>query len=298
MTQPTDLKPFTEHLEELRHTLLSMVATIVAAFILTFAFHETLFEFFTAPLRAMLTVNTVSRSSLKEEILQNNSDVTITYRLADQEFLSDFSSQKEIQLPPGKQVIIKTTYNEKAPVLLSPLEGINSIIKLSFMSALAISVPIWGYFCLRFLLPAFVYGSGTLITLCLSLGISAMLLGIAFGYKFFIPMANEALYAFNSKLGIPLTSLALYLDYSMNLLFASVAICEIALGFIFAVYLELISLESLLKMRKGVIIGSLIIGALLTPPDVLTQLIAAIPLWLIYEGVLLYARVFKKNTVK
>jgi sec-independent protein translocase protein TatC len=64
---------------------------------------------------------------------------------------------------------------------------------------------------------------------------------------------------------------------------------------LFMVQLRLLKAEAMAAKRRHVVLGAFIVGALLTPPDVLTQLMLAIPLILLYEMAILYAR-FLENS--
>ena len=86
------------------------------------------------------------------------------------------------------------------------------------------------------------------------------------------------------------TPLTHYLDYTIFLLLANGLAFELCVLGLFAVHLGLVTAEGLLAKRRVAIVGAFILGALLTPPDVLTQIMLAIPLIVLYEGIILYAR--------
>ena len=68
------------------------------------------------------------------------------------------------------------------------------------------------------------------------------------------------------------------------------ALVVVAIVVIVLVRLRVVSLEKLRAIRSYVIVGAFVIGAIFTPPDVLSQLMLAVPLWLLYELGLLMAR--------
>jgi sec-independent protein translocase protein TatC len=67
---------------------------------------------------------------------------------------------------------------------------------------------------------------------------------------------------------------------------------EVPVVVIVLVRLRMVSLEKLRSIRSYVIVGAFVVGAIFTPPDVVSQLLLAVPLWLLYEFGMLMARFF------
>ena len=101
-------------------------------------------------------------------------------------------------------------------------------------------------------------------------------------FKFFIAMAPESIRV--------MTDINQYLGFVFKLIFAFGVAFEIPIATILIVKNGIMSKESLVKARPYLIILFLIVGMLLTPPDVFSQLFLAIPMWILFEVGILFAR--------
>ncbi len=108
-----------------------------------------------------------------------------------------------------------------------------------------------------------------------------------FGFKFFLGFANENIQAF--------PSMKEYLSFSSKLLLAFGVVFELPLVLTFLARMGLVSVEFLKKNRKYALLLFFVGAAILTPPDVVTQIMMAFPLMLLYEISILGARVFGKK---
>ena len=111
-----------------------------------------------------------------------------------------------------------------------------------------------------------------------------------FGFKFFLGFASETIQA--------LPSMKEYLTFSAKLLLAFGLVFELPLVITFLAKLGIVSVDFLKKNRKYALILFFAGSAILTPPDVVTQIMMAVPLMLLYEISILGARVFGKKKAK
>lgn len=190
------------------------------------------------------------------------------------------------------QFILSQVPNAKL-FLFSPVEGFIAVFRLSFWLGLLATSPYWIFALIRFLtpalrenekgwLPAFFLLSGILITLGLLLCIHVTL-----------PLATQYLFEFNQTIGTNLWGFSSFLDFALMLLFAHGVAFESGAVLFFLIHVRILDGAMLAKKRRHAIVTSLVIGALLTPPDVLTQICVAIPLILFYELAILYSKVRK-----
>jgi sec-independent protein translocase protein TatC len=114
-------------------------------------------------------------------------------------------------------------------------------------------------------------------------------LGICVAYYVTIPFANHSLWNFNAAIGQNLWSLSNYLNFTLFLFFSHALAFEIALFFLVLVHVRVLTKEWMIKKRKFMILGAFILGALLTPPDIFSQLLMALLLMTLYECALFYA---------
>lgn len=119
--------------------------------------------------------------------------------------------------------------------------------------------------------------------------------GLAFAYFVVFPMAWAFLIG-TAPEGISVTpDIASYLDIVLKMFFAFGVAFEIPVATILMVWSGLTTVESLKKKRPYVIVGVFVVGMLLTPPDVISQILLAIPMWILFELGLIFAVMGKKS---
>ena len=87
-----------------------------------------------------------------------------------------------------------------------------------------------------------------------------------------------------------------YLNFALNMFFAFGVTFEVPIAVILVVRVGIVSLEKLREIRPYVIVGAFVVAAVVTPPDVASQVLLAVPLWLLYEVGLLVAAWMGKPT--
>lgn len=88
-----------------------------------------------------------------------------------------------------------------------------------------------------------------------------------------------------------------YLDFAMGMFLAFGVTFEVPIAVIIMVRMGFVSIAKLREIRSYVIVGAFVVAAVVTPPDVLSQCLLAIPLWLLYEaGVLVAAWLYQPTT--
>ena len=240
-----EIREMGDHLEDLRAALIKSFAAIAIAFILCFLFHQPLIESFEAPFASARPQETF------KIISQTSTEITV----------------ERVGHPL---------------VILGPLEGISIALKVSLWGSLALAAPFWGYFLLQFILPGLHSHERNMIAPFTLLSLLAMAAGAAFGLGV-APLSNAFLMEFNSSLGVNFWGLEQTIDYSIVLILANMIAFELIAILLLLTHFGWISAEQLVSQRKKAIIISLIVGAVLTPPDVLTQILLALPLICGYE---------------
>ena len=173
--------------------------------------------------------------------------------------------------------------------------------KLAFMAAMLISVPYFLYQIWSFISPA-LYGHERRMIWPFLFG-SAFLFysGLAFAYFVIFPMLFHFLARIAPE-GVMLSpDISEYLDFTIKLLLVFGGLFEIPMVIVLLVSTGIVKLERFIKWRSYAIVGAFIIGMLLAPPDVLSQTILAVPIWLLYEAGIVLSRcvgVIKKNDKK
>lgn len=175
-------------------------------------------------------------------------------------------------------------------VLFSPLEGFEVAFWTSLVFGALGTLPLWIVPCLKFILPALTEREKeSLFPVALFSGLFLMA-GLISAHFYFLPFMNHSLYAFNESYGTNMWGLKSYIDYVLGIYFANALLFEILFVLLFLTHKGILDYPMLKNKRKGVYLFSLIIGAILTPPDIASQLLVAVPLMGIYEIALLYAK--------
>ncbi len=241
-----------DHLEDLRSTLIKCLITVAVAFLACFVFYEPLLRWIELPF-----IDTRPVENFKI-VHQTATEISIE-RIG----------------PPL--------------MILGPLEGISIAIKVCLWGALALAAPFWGYFLLQFATPGMHSHERNMVIPFALLSLLAMGLGAIFAQHFTLPLSNTFLMNFNQSIGLNFWTLEQTLDYTIVLLLAHMIAFELIAILLLLTHYRWIGPDQLKSHRKGAILSSLILGALLTPPDVLTQILLAAPLIASYELAIWYA---------
>src|SRR5262249_7647316 len=118
--------------------------------------------------------------------------------------------------------------------------------------------------------------------------------GVVFAYFFVFPVMFQ-FFAATTPHGVAMmTDISAYLDFVLTMFLAFGAAFEVPVAVVLLVVTGVVRLEKLKENRGYVLIGIFIIAAFLTPPDAVSQCIMAVPMYLLYEGGILMARILSK----
>lgn len=160
--------------------------------------------------------------------------------------------------------------------------------KLAFLASMLIAAPFFLYQVWSFISPALYGHERRMIWPFLSFSAFLFYAGIAFAYFVIFPMLFHFL-AGIAPVGVMISpDMSEYLDFTVKLLLVFGCLFEIPIAMLLLVSLNIVTRERFIRTRAYAIVGAFIIGMLLAPPDVLSQTILAVPIWLLYEaGILL-----------
>jgi sec-independent protein translocase protein TatC len=119
--------------------------------------------------------------------------------------------------------------------------------------------------------------------------------GMAFAYFLVFPLVFAFFTAVAPEGVTMMTDINRYLDFVLKMFFAFGIAFEIPIAILLMVWTGLASAESLARKRPYVIVGCFVVGMLLTPPDVISQLLLAVPTWLLFEVGVFLARFVAKR---
>lgn len=178
----------------------------------------------------------------------------------------------------------------------SPLEVFLANLKVSLLTALVGSCPVWLYHFWRFVAPGLLPQERRYVLPFMLISIALFLLGILFCYYIILPLALDFLIAIGLKVGTPIITVADYVSLLAILIFAFALIFETPLLLVLLGIIGLIDSNELRSYRKLVLVGVVVLAALLTPPDPVSQIGLAVPVYLMYEASILILAVIERNS--
>jgi len=273
---------FWGHVGELRRSLIYSFFAVAVGVIVCFYFYQDIFHLLTRPLQQKGSVHVAELKTLR---VANSGEDDLHYLHEGTAYL----------IPAKSHVDLEQSVPNGGLVVFGPIEGMLIALKVCLWTGFVASSPFWVFFLMRFIHPALRPDEKRCILPFLLLSVLFMGTGGLLAYFVTIPLANNYLQSFNATLGINLWSLNQYLDYTLFLLLANAFAFEIAVVLLLLVHFGILSAAMMASKRRHMIVLAFILGALLTPPDILTQVMLAIPLIILYELTLLYAKVVSRG---
>jgi sec-independent protein translocase protein TatC len=176
-------------------------------------------------------------------------------------------------------------------------EAFFTYLKVAFLSGIILAAPVIFYEFWMFVAPGLYDKEKRLMVPVVVLSTVFFVGGAFFGYFIVFPYGFKFFLGFASETIRPLPSMREYLGFAAKLLLAFGLVFELPLIITFLARLGMVSVSFLKKNRKYALLLFFIGGAILTPPDVVTQIMMALPLILLYEISIVGARIFgKKNS--
>ena len=168
--------------------------------------------------------------------------------------------------------------------------------KLTLMTAVFIGMPYMLYQVWSFIAPALYEKEKSLAIPLLLSSIVLFYLGMAFAYFVVFPLVFGFFTSAGPEGVAIMTDISRYLDFVLKLFFAFGLAFEIPIATILLVTAGITTTANLREKRPYVVVGCFIVGMLLTPPDVISQLLLAIPMWLLFEMGIIFSSLIKKRT--
>jgi len=187
-------------------------------------------------------------------------------------------------LPDGATMIA----TEVASPFLTPF-------KLTLVAAVFLAIPYVLYQVWSFIAPGMYRHEKRLAIPLLVSSILLFYAGAAFAYFAVFPL----IFAFFTSVGpegiTMMTDINSYLDFVLKLFFAFGLAFEIPIAAVLMIWAGITTPEALAKKRPHIIVGCFIFGMLLTPPDIISQSLLAIPMWLLFEIGVCFGRFIQRG---
>ena len=175
-------------------------------------------------------------------------------------------------------------------VFLSPTEPIFTAIKVSFFAAILISLPIIFWQLWLFVAPGLYENEKMLILPFVLFATVMFLMGTAFCYYVVIPLGLQFIVNFGGQLFTAMISIGMYVSFFTKIHFGFGLAFELPVITYFLAKIGMVTDKSLKDFFRYAIIIIFILAALLTPPDVITQFLMAMPLIILYGVSILIAK--------
>ena len=188
------------------------------------------------------------------------------------------------QLPEGNTMIA----TQVAAPFLTPF-------KLALIAAVFLSMPFLLYQFWGFVAPGLYKHEKRLATPLLISSIILFYVGVAFAYFVVFPLIFAFLSASTPDGVAMMTDISAYLDFVLALFFAFGIAFEIPIATILLVAVGITTPAALASKRPYVIVGAFVVGMLLTPPDVISQTLLALPMWLLFELGIVFSKVLVRK---
>ncbi|MGV6827039.1 MAG: twin-arginine translocase subunit TatC [bacterium] len=187
-------------------------------------------------------------------------------------------------LPEGSSMIA----TQVASPFLTPF-------KLTLVSAIFLAMPLILYQFWGFIAPGLYQHEKKMAFPLLVSSILLFYLGAAFAYFVVFPLVFTFLTGIAPEGVAVMTDITAYLDFVLTLFFAFGIAFEVPIATILLVWMGMTTPEKLVRKRAAVIVGAFVIGMLLTPPDVISQTLLALPMWVLFELGVIFSRFFVRK---
>jgi sec-independent protein translocase protein TatC len=188
-------------------------------------------------------------------------------------------------LPPGAPSLHFT----------GPLDVFLVGIRVAFLSAIIAASPIWMGQFWKFIEPALYQKERKFILPFIAASVGLFLLGVCFCFYIILPLTLQFLLSMGQEVSTPMITITDYISLLVVLIFGFGLVFEAPLVLILLASLGVVSVEQLTASRRHVIVGILVLAALLTPPDPMSQVGMSIPLYIMYELAIVVIRAMKRK---
>ena len=174
-------------------------------------------------------------------------------------------------------------------------EAFFTFLKAAFISGIMVASPYLLYQFWMFVAPGLYDKERRMVLPILFLSTIFFVGGAMFGYFVVFPLGFEFFLSFASDNIRPMPSMKEYLGFASKLLLAFGVAFELPLVLTFLAKLGIVSVDMLKRYRKYAILLFFVAAAILTPPDVVSQVLMAVPMMLLYELSIFGARIFGRK---
>jgi len=156
-------------------------------------------------------------------------------------------------------------------------------VKVTMMAAFVIALPYLLYQLWAFVAPGLYAHERKLVAPLIITSTVLFICGMGFAYYLVFPVVFHFMVSVAPTGVAVMTDIGKYLDFVLTLFLAFGVTFEVPVAVVILVRMGLVSVAKLKEIRPYMIVGAFIVGAIFTPPDVVSQVMLAVPLWVLYE---------------
>lgn len=190
-------------------------------------------------------------------------------------------------LPAGGQMIA----TEPASPFFAPF-------KLAIVAAVFLGIPVLLHQLWAFVSPGLYLHEKKFAWPLLLSSVVLFYCGVAFAHYLVFPLVFQFMAGITPEGVTMMTDISRYLDFVLKMFFAFGFAFEIPVATLLLAWSGLATAESMAAKRPYVIVGCFVVGMLLTPPDVISQLLLALPTWLLFELGVFFARFAQRHNIE
>jgi sec-independent protein translocase protein TatC len=189
------------------------------------------------------------------------------------------------QLPPNVHMV---AFEVTSPFFIP--------MKVTFLAALVIALPFVLYQIWAFVAPGLYAHEKRLVGPLVAASTVLFVCGMAFAYYLVFPLVFGVMQKFTPEGVSWMPDIAAYFNFVVNMFIAFGVTFEVPIAVILMVKVGIVTIAKLREIRPYVIVGAFVVAAVVTPPDVMSQLMLAVPLCLLYEAGIIVAALMAKPT--
>jgi len=173
-------------------------------------------------------------------------------------------------------------------------------MKVAMMAAFVMALPHTLYQLWMFVAPGLYVHEKKMMLPAIAISSLLFVCGMAFAYFLVFPVVFAFIVGSAPEGVAVMTDIAEYLDFVMTLFLAFGFAFQVPIVVVLVAHFGWVNVEQLKEARSYVIVGAFILAAIFTPPDIISQFMLAIPLWMLYEAGILFVQVAqrKENSIK
>ncbi|MBF0170385.1 MAG: twin-arginine translocase subunit TatC [Nitrospinae bacterium] len=190
--------------------------------------------------------------------------------------------------------LVRLPLGDHPLIAIAPGEAFFAYMQVSFYAAVAVAMPVLLYHAWEFVAPGLLAVERRYTGWFVVMGSLFFVGGGAFCYFVVLPYGLDFLLTFAGDQILSQTTVDYYLSFVVKMTLAFGIVFEMPVVVVLLARIGLVTPQKLAHIRPYVVVGCFVVGAILTPPDVFSQLIMAVPMVILYELSIIVARIMAR----